>query len=504
VGADGTRPAGTFYFMNNTADTARNVRSSQFASARNSIVSRGGLAEIIVGSLPLGKTDCLGVMTGLAGFSLFGTGTVLLPGSFCDHLTSYAAAYDIDSQTKTTEWITWGAGGSSGTIEEPCNYTGKFPNAMLHAHYFQGLSLGEAWFRSLQFIPFQQNFVGDPLARPFAHIPAVSVPDAPTGPVSGLLALTPSATTSHPTASITAFELLINGVVVQTVPTGGQFSIETYGLDDGHADVRVLAYDDTTVKSYGRWASSVVIDNYGRSTSLSAVTSSGNLATKFDFNVAGSGGNVKEIRLLHNGRVVAATQGSSGTLSVHGQVLGAGTCRLRAQTEYNDGRRSRSSPVTVTVAATGTPSNVAPVAYSYRKRLLTTEAHVVELPATHDSVLSGPGYTYTIVSGPTMAATLGTYAGPYRIFRPMSGASGQEDVTFTVTTPGGESNLATVTLIYSECPADFDGSGFVDLDDFTDFVAMFELGDPSADFDRSGFVDTDDYDAFVTAFEQGC
>ncbi|MCC6428595.1 MAG: S8 family serine peptidase [Phycisphaerales bacterium] len=54
------------------------------------------------------------------------------------------------------------------------------------------------------------------------------------------------------------------------------------------------------------------------------------------------------------------------------------------------------------------------------------------------------------------------------------------------------------------CPADFDGSGFVDIEDYSAFVLAFEAGDESADFDESGFVDTDDFDAFVEAFENGC
>ncbi|MCC6428594.1 MAG: hypothetical protein IT435_17465 [Phycisphaerales bacterium] len=54
------------------------------------------------------------------------------------------------------------------------------------------------------------------------------------------------------------------------------------------------------------------------------------------------------------------------------------------------------------------------------------------------------------------------------------------------------------------CPADFDGSGFVDIEDYSAFVVAFEAGDESADFDNSGFVDTDDFDAFVEAFELGC
>lgn len=58
--------------------------------------------------------------------------------------------------------------------------------------------------------------------------------------------------------------------------------------------------------------------------------------------------------------------------------------------------------------------------------------------------------------------------------------------------------------IVPRCNADFDLSGFVDIEDFTYFVHAFEAGTDDADFDRSGFVDLEDYTAFVHAFESGC
>ncbi len=54
------------------------------------------------------------------------------------------------------------------------------------------------------------------------------------------------------------------------------------------------------------------------------------------------------------------------------------------------------------------------------------------------------------------------------------------------------------------CRADFDGTGFIDTDDYDAFVQAFTAGLDSADFDATGFVDTDDFDAFVRAFEAGC
>ncbi|HRJ49833.1 MAG: hypothetical protein KF787_04460 [Phycisphaeraceae bacterium] len=83
------------------------------------------------------------------------------------------------------------------------------------------------------------------------------------------------------------------------------------------------------------------------------------------------------------------------------------------------------------------------------------------------------------------------------------------DYDCRVTTPCGEvisdpAVLAVIDVDGCFCPADFDRSGFVDIEDFTAFVLAFEEGVDEADFDGSGFVDTDDFDAFVLAFIAGC
>ncbi len=67
----------------------------------------------------------------------------------------------------------------------------------------------------------------------------------------------------------------------------------------------------------------------------------------------------------------------------------------------------------------------------------------------------------------------------------------------------GVDDLQVVLYGCPRRPADFNGDGFVDLEDFTAFVLAFEAGDDSADVDGTGFVDTEDYDAFVRAFEEG-
>ncbi|XVJ59164.1 MAG: hypothetical protein HEQ23_07095 [Tepidisphaera sp.] len=65
-------------------------------------------------------------------------------------------------------------------------------------------------------------------------------------------------------------------------------------------------------------------------------------------------------------------------------------------------------------------------------------------------------------------------------------------------------NQAEISFtVNEECPADFNGDGFVDFFDYTDFVTAFETGG-DADFNQDGFVDLFDYSGYVSAFEAGC
>lgn len=505
VAADGTFPQGTFYYMNNAADPARNVRQSQFNSAITSLADVGATGEIINGALPLGRHDCLGVMSGFASELVVLADLTLMPGAFADHLTSFAATFGAGQQTKVSEWITRGASGSLGTVEEPCNYTGKFPRAKFHANYAQGMTLGEAAFRSLSFFPFQGLIYGDPLTRPFAHIPDVSVPDAPGAPVSGSVNLTPQATTSHPTASIDAYELLIDGVSQQVILPGAMFTIDTTLLAEGVHDIRVLAYDDTSIRTVGRWLGALDVDNTPHTADIAVNTPTGNYVTPFEFTISASGAPIDRVLLWQSGRVIGSSQTTAAPITVHGRLLGAGPASVSAEVFFNDGASAMTPPVQLDIDHAEGAVAGAPLAYDYTRTVSPDFPALLELPSTFSDLLTDA--TWTVSTPPAQATMLNT-VGPYRVIQPDANASGTDTLEFSVTTPSGTSATATITIVYTStpCPADLAPPfGTLDFSDVLAFLVAFSTGSPDADFaEPTGVFDFSDVLGYLTSFAAGC
>lgn len=94
-----------------------------------------------------------------------------LPGAVADHLTSLGGMTELDASTggqmPITAWLQAGATASYGTVEEPCNYSEKFPQAsVMIRRYAAGETLIEAYWKSVR-SPGQGLFIGEPLARPW-------------------------------------------------------------------------------------------------------------------------------------------------------------------------------------------------------------------------------------------------------------------------------------------------------------------------------------------------
>lgn len=514
AGVDGTHPTGTFVFMNNTADPARNVRQPNFAPVVASLGALGFTATQLNGSLPAGGATCLGVMSGFATADIDSAAFTLAPGAFADHLTSYAATFDIAYQTKISAWIRKGASGTAGTVEEPCNYTAKFPSPRVHEFYAQGMSLGESYFRSISGTPFQSLFVGDPLTRAHTFIPSVTVSDAPTKAVAGSISLSPIATATAPGASIGTLALMIDGVIVQTSNSPTTFSLDTTTLNDGWHDVRILAYDTSPIRSVGRWTGGIDVANTGRAALTHVTPDTGDLTTLFSIDTSTLGAAPDEVRVIHQGRVVASRRGE-GEIGVHGRLLGSGPATIWAEAVFPDGTSVRSAPTTITISTDApTVSFPAPVAFGYTRTVRADSPFVIELPSTFADELSSA--TFQVITPPGGSLITGG-SGAARVLTPTTGACGYDELTFRVTTPSGTSNDATITILYADpspCTSDLNHDCKVDVLDFLAFLDAFGscegapgpcgVGGVDADFNHDMSVDVLDFLDFMDAFGSGC
>jgi hypothetical protein len=236
--ADYRRPRGTIYFMVSSDRARTGPRQWAFEPARQALSALGVRAEVLSGVLPEGKDDVAGAVVGAAVLDWKSSRSRILPGAFCDHLTSFAGVMTGAGQTLLSEWIRYGAAGSSGTVTEPYAIAAKFPSALLHVFYAHGCTLVEAFYQSVSG-PYQQLLVGDPLCAPWAKPVTVRVKGiGPDAMVKRSVKLTVSATGPGPVSRV---ELYIDGVLTSTARAGTPIRLNPAGLRPGWHEARIVA-----------------------------------------------------------------------------------------------------------------------------------------------------------------------------------------------------------------------------------------------------------------------
>ncbi|MGE3108850.1 MAG: GC-type dockerin domain-anchored protein [Phycisphaerales bacterium] len=81
---------------------------------------------------------------------------------------------------------------------------------------------------------------------------------------------------------------------------------------------------------------------------------------------------------------------------------------------------------------------------------------------------------------------------------------GSHCITLQVQDPSGHIARDTANVTISRCSADFNADGFVNSQDFFDFLAAFFAAAPSADFNHDTFINSQDFFDFLAAFFSGC
>ncbi|KPJ71841.1 MAG: hypothetical protein AMS14_08940, partial [Planctomycetes bacterium DG_20] len=340
--ADGTAPKGTVYFMQNS-NVRSTTRAWAFRAAAETLKELGVAAEVLDGRLPTNKPDVAGAMIGTGVFDWKACGSTILPGAICEHLTSSGGVMTgRGGQTPLTEFLRHGAAGASGTVTEPMAIQAKFPLAFMHVHYARGCSLAEAFYQSVAG-PYQLLIVGDPLCRPWAKIPEVTVRGAaPWQTVSGRLTLTP-AVTPRDGVRIGHYDLLLGGSLYRRCRPGESFEIDTTALADGYHDVRIVATTADAVATQGRLLLPLIVGNKGQTLAVTPPKEK-RIVWGSTFKLGARLPGAREIRFHQNARLLATIDGEQGEAEIDTLRLGLGPVEIHATAHLPAASRPEAPP----------------------------------------------------------------------------------------------------------------------------------------------------------------
>ena len=357
VKADATFPQGIIYY-DESSDPRSTTRQPLFAAAIRALAKLGVQGEIVYKYPPKGAMNIMGLTLGAASVDLTPWLRGIKPGAICDNLTSSGGIMDANaSQTPITDFLRAGMAGASGAVVEPFAIPAKFPNPMIHVHYARGCSLAEAFYQSIHG-PYQMLIVGEPLCKPWAKIPRVSIKMSqssqaekqgatPTPPqtiepnqtISGKITLHPSADqaggqkTHH-------FEIYIDGHLVGICLSGGDSPIDSARLGDGYHELRVVAVGPQPVYTRGYKIVPIKTSNHNRTIEVEH-TPANEVRIGKSIRVEAKCPGATEIDIEHNGRSVAKIDGEAGQVEIDTEALGKGPVTLQVVGILGSGAKNR-------------------------------------------------------------------------------------------------------------------------------------------------------------------
>ena len=327
--ADGARPDGTMYFVRN-GNVRSTARHDAFPAIVRQLRENDVAAEVLRGRLPDDRNDVQGLTIGTSKFDWSASGSHILPGAICDNLTSYGGALHRRTRQSTIDqFLRNGAAGASGTVGEPLAIQAKFPTPAIQLHYARGATLAEAFYQSVA-APYQLLVVGDPLCRPWARIPQITVRGLQNGQqVTGTVSITPGGASDSVSKYVDRFKLFIDGRRIARCTGGESFALDTRHFADGWHEVRVVGIAATAIATQGRRVLNIAVNNHGRSVQITGLpTGSVDASETLSFTVQSAG--AKRIWLFCHGQPIAEIPGPVGTVRMPAATLGRGPVALRA------------------------------------------------------------------------------------------------------------------------------------------------------------------------------
>ncbi|MCA9178309.1 MAG: tetratricopeptide repeat protein [Planctomycetales bacterium] len=342
--ADGTAPGGTIYFPTN-ANVRSKTREPLYAAAVEALKQLGVDAESSPGTLPDKKDDVAGAMIGTATFDWQKSGSRMLPGAICEHLTSFGGVMRENAgQTPLTEFIRHGAAGSSGTVTEPYAIQAKFPLAFLHAHYARGCSLAEAFYQSVAG-PYQLLIVGDPLCQPWARAPRFTLESVNSAPFAqGREVVVGDVAEVRVVANLNSppfarLEAYVDGMPVGASDDARTVRADLRGLPGGSHLLRVvgIAGDDVAAQFAREFSIRRMPTVESASTDCRIRIDRSQCDWSDTVQVVLSSPGADKLILYHDFQRLAEVAGDRGTLDLAANRLGLGSNRLRCVAQGKQG-----------------------------------------------------------------------------------------------------------------------------------------------------------------------
>lgn len=254
--ADFGRNDGTFYYVRSN-DIRSKVRDWAVDDAISKLKELGLDAKGVEGEMLRNREGIAGLMMGRASFDWAGTNNVLLPGALCENLTSFGGRFVGETgQTANSVFVRAGAAGTSGAVSEPYALQFKFPTPYLFVNYASGLSLGEAYYRSIS-SPYNLLLLGDPLCQPYAEAPVFQVVGIREGDrVSGSVEVRVESTTEK----FLSVRIAVDGRYVAEFGIGEPYVLTTNDLTKGTHRVAIVVTRKDRIATQGRKAVTLVVD----------------------------------------------------------------------------------------------------------------------------------------------------------------------------------------------------------------------------------------------------
>jgi hypothetical protein len=321
VAADGTAPKGTIYYMVNN-DVRSKARQWGFKPAVQQLAALGVRGEIIQGDIPKNAKDVAGAMVGIADFNWPKSGSTILPGAICEHLTSYGGIMNAGAgQTPLSAFIRAGASGASGTVTEPYAIQEKFPSPFIHVYYASGCTLAEAFYQSVSG-PYQLLIVGDPLCKPWGKIAQLTLGIEKTAKLKGTTTLKPACNT--PAFPVAKFDLYIDGVWHDKADPGKEITLDSTKLPDGYHELRLIAVASDPIESQSELILPVTINNQGQHVVIKPPkTQDGPLL------LGAAMVGAKQLTLMHNGQPLATADTDIKAFPINPAKTGSGPVTLQ-------------------------------------------------------------------------------------------------------------------------------------------------------------------------------